>query len=136
VGREYGSVTGRPRRCGWLDVVALRYALELNGAGALVLTNLDVLSAFDGIAGGPGDEGPGRREPGGPDPAHPPRPRAIRPPYQRRPGGRADISAVRRFADLPRAAREYVEWVQQRIAIPIELVSVGPEREAVIPRGR
>jgi adenylosuccinate synthase len=134
VGREFGSVTGRPRRCGWLDVVALRYALELNGATSLILTNLDVLSAFAEIPVCVAYEVAGRglvRE----YPADVPVLEGVRPRYERRPGWKAEIGGVRRFADLPRTAREYVEWVEEAAGVPIEMVSVGPEREAVVPRG-
>ena len=60
----------------------------------------------------------------------------MRPRYERRPGWKTDIAHVRRDADLPRAARDYVEWIEERIGIPIEMLSVGPERDAVIPRTR
>ncbi len=135
VGREYGATTGRPRRCGWLDSVALRYALELNGATGLVLTNLDVLSAFDEIPVATAYELPER---GVRDlatyPAHWPSLEGVRPRYERRPGWRSDLTSIRRWKELPRAAREYVDWVEDLAGVPIELVSVGPEREQVIPR--
>ncbi len=134
IGREFGSVTGRPRRCGWLDLVALRYALDLNGATGLVLTNLDVLSAFDEVQVCVAYDVPGQPGPVGEYPAQLPDIAGVKPRYERRPGWRADIGGARRYADLPRATREYVEWVEERIGVPIELLSVGPEREAVIPR--
>ena len=134
VGREYGATTGRPRRCGWLDVVALRYALDLNGASGVVLTNLDVLSVFDEIPVAVAydfDPGPrGVRE----YPAQLCSLEGARARYERRPGWRTDISAIRRYTELPRAARDYVEWVEEEIGVPIEMLSVGPERDAVIPR--
>lgn len=136
VGREYGATTGRPRRCGWLDTVALRYALEMNGTTGVVMTNLDVLSAFDEIPVCTAYDVPekglrGVRE----VPAHLSSLAGVEPRYEHRPGWRADISGVRGYGDLPRAAREYVEWVEEEIGVPIELLSVGPEREAVILRG-
>jgi len=134
VGNEFGSVTGRPRRCGWLDLVALRYALDLNGATGLVLTNLDVLSVFDEIPVCVAYDVPGQRGPLSEYPAHLPDLAPVRPRFERRPGWRSDIGGARRFAELPKAARDYVQWVEERIGIPIELVSVGPEREAVVPR--
>jgi adenylosuccinate synthase len=134
VGREFGSVTGRPRRCGWLDLVSLRYALELNGATGLVLTNLDVLSVFDEIPVCVAYEVPGRREPVRAYPGELAALEGVRPRYETKPGWSADIGGVRRYAELPRAAREYVEWVEEEAGVPIELVSVGPERQAVIPR--
>jgi adenylosuccinate synthase len=134
VGNEFGSVTGRPRRCGWLDLVALRYALDLNGTTGLVLTNLDVLSAFAEIPVCVAYEVPGRSAPVTEYPADLPDLQAVRPRYERRAGWKVDVSGVRRWADLPPAAREYVEWIEERIGVPIEMLSVGPERDAVIPR--
>lgn len=134
VGREFGSVTGRPRRCGWLDLVALRYALDLNGATGLVLTNLDVLSAFEQIPVCVAYDVPGQKGPVSEYPAHLPEIDGVRPRYERMPGWRVDIGAARRYGDLPKAARDYVEWVEEKIGVPIELLSVGPERDAVIPR--
>ncbi len=134
VGREFGSVTGRPRRCGWLDLVALRYALDLNGATGLVLTNLDVLSVFDEIPVCVAYDVPGQKGAVSEYPGHLPDIEGVRPRYEPRPGWRTDIGGARRFADLPKAARDYVEWVEERIGLPIELLSVGPERDAVIPR--
>jgi adenylosuccinate synthase len=134
VGREFGSVTGRARRCGWLDLVALRYALELNGATGLILTNLDVLSVFSEIPVCSAYELPGRRGAVSQYPCELAAIDPVRPRYERLPGWSSDISRVRRYADLPAATRAYVEWVEERIGVPIEMLSVGPEREAVIPR--
>src|SRR5262249_25158060 len=134
VGREFGSVTGRPRRCGWLDLVALRYALELNGATGLILTNLDVLSVFEEIPVGVAYELPGRGVAIDRYPAELPAIDGVRPRFVRRAGWKSDISHVRRYAELPRATRDYVEWVEEMIGVPIEMLSVGPERDAVIPR--
>lgn len=135
VGKEYGSVTGRPRRCGWLDVVALRYALELNGATGIILTNLDVLSVFDEIPVAVAYDVPGQRGPVEAYPAHLAALDGVTPRFERKPGWKVDISGVRRYADLPAAAKAYVEWVERALGVPIEMLSVGPEREAVIPRG-
>jgi len=134
VGKEFGSVTGRPRRCGWLDLVALRYALDLNGATGIILTNLDVLSVFDEIPVAVSYDVPGQRGPVEAYPAHLASLDGVTPRFERKPGWKVDISRVRRFADLPAAARSYVEWVERGLGVPIEMLSVGPEREAVIPR--
>lgn len=134
VGHEFGSVTGRPRRCGWLDLVALRYALELNGATGLILTNLDVLSVFEEVPVCVAYDVPGKAGPVSEYPAGLPFLDEVRPRYERREGWRVDIGSIRRYADLPRATRDYVEWVEEQIGVPIEMLSVGPERDAVIPR--
>jgi adenylosuccinate synthase len=136
VGREFGSVTGRPRRCGWLDLVSLRYALDFNGATGLVLTNLDVLSVFDEIPVCVAYELEGRKGALTEYPSDLPALEGARARYEKKSGWKTDISNVRRYADLPRATREYVEWVERSIGIPIEMLSVGPERDAVIPRAR
>jgi len=112
----------------------LRYALDLNGTTGVVMTNLDVLSVFHEI---PvcvsyeiaGRSGAAREFPGQTTPLE-----GVRPQCVKRAGWSSDISGVRHHRDLPRAAREYVEWVENEIGVPIELLSVGPERDAVIPR--
>lgn len=132
-GNEYGSTTGRARRCGWFDAVAVRYALEVSGADGWIVTNLDVLSGFDSIEVAVGYQVGGslRRE----WPADLPRMDGITPVYQRFAGWSEDISAVRRYADLPARAKAYVEALELEVGLPIVMLSVGPEREQVIPRG-
>ena len=133
VGREYGATTGRPRRCGWLDAMALRYALELNGASGLVVTNLDVLSAFDEIPVAVRYRRHGRELAQYPaDLSHL---EGVEPVYEVRPGWGADITGVRTLEDLPQRARDYVAWIQDLLGVPIVLLSVGPERDQVIPVG-
>jgi adenylosuccinate synthase len=134
VGKEFGSVTGRPRRCGWLDVVALRYALDLNGTTGLILTNLDVLSVFDEIPVAVAYDVPGQRASVTDYPAHLAALEGVKPRFEKKAGWKVDISRVRRYADLPAATKAYVEWVERALGVPIEMLSVGPEREAVIPR--
>jgi len=129
-GREFGTVTGRPRRCGWLDTVALRYTAALNGVDEIALMLLDVLSVADQISLAVAYECEGQRLERFPaDAAQLAR---CRPIYETLPGWRCDITQVRRFADLPRAARDYVEQVARRVGVPIRLVSVGPDREQTI----
>ena len=128
-GHEYGATTGRPRRCGWFDAAGVRYALELNGATGWIMTNLDVLTGFDPVRVGIGY----RAADGSIDPDwqagadH-------EPVYETRPGWSEDITAVRDYADLPQAAQDYVEWVEAQVGCPIVMLSVGPERDQVIPR--
>jgi adenylosuccinate synthase len=132
-GNEYGATTGRPRRCGWIDLVALRFALELNGATGWVMTNLDVLSGFDGIPVCTGYNYPSRgdREPGV-YPGHLAGLDDVSPVLETRPGWSEDITGVRHFKDLPQAARDYVHWIEEKVGVPIELLSVGPARDQVI----
>jgi adenylosuccinate synthase len=132
-GHEYGSTTGRPRRCGWFDVVAARYALELSGAEGLIVTNLDVLTGFPEIQAAVEYELDGRRS--SVWPAHLAQFDRMKAHFGTFPGWTEDITRVRRFEDLPRAARAYVEWLEKELGVPIVMLSVGPERDQVIPRG-
>ncbi|MFO1009575.1 MAG: adenylosuccinate synthase [Planctomycetota bacterium] len=132
-GHEYGSTTGRPRRCGWFDVVAARFALELSGADGLIVTNLDVLSGFPEIRAAVEYELDGRRF--STWPAHLAHFDRVQARYTTFPGWSQDITGVRRFEDLPREARAYVEWLEKELSVPIVMLSVGPERDQVIPRG-
>ena len=124
-GREFGVTTGRPRRCGWFDLVAARYAVAVNGLSALVLTKLDVLSGFDRI-GMVVDYTVAGRSVGISQMQHP----KLQTVIEWFPGWSEDIGHIRRIADLPKAARSYVAVLQERLGIPIEEVSVGPERTA------
>jgi adenylosuccinate synthase len=132
-GNEYGSTTGRPRRCGWFDAVAVRYALELSGADGWIMTNLDVLTGFEEIRAA------GRYKIDGKEcsvwPAHLPSMDQVEPLYERHRGWTEDITRVRRYEELPDRARAYVEWVEKEVGVPIVMLSVGPEREQVISRG-
>ncbi|MFN0242701.1 MAG: adenylosuccinate synthase [Planctomycetota bacterium] len=131
-GNEYGSTTGRPRRCGWFDAVAIRYALELSGADGWIITNLDVLTGFDEI------QVAVRYTVEGADcstwPAHLPSHQRAEPVYATHAGWSEDITAVRRYGDLPPRARAYVEELEREVGIPVVMLSVGPDREQVIPR--
>ena len=133
LGHEYGATTGRPRRCGWFDAVAMRYTLELNGASGWVMTNLDVLSDFEEIP-----VVTGYRTSDGSVvstyPAHLADLGDLQPVHEMRPGWMADIGGVRQYEDLPAQARDYVEWLESLVGVPIALLSVGPERDQVIPR--
>ncbi len=128
---EYGTTTGRPRRCGWLDLVLLRYTIRINGLTELVLTKLDVLSGLECVrlctgyrdsAGrlhaelpfGPADLAPFTAE------------------YEDLPGWSEDVGAARRPDDLPAAARAYIDRISALTGVPVSLVSVGPERSQII----
>jgi adenylosuccinate synthase len=127
---EFGTTTGRPRRVGWLDGVLLRFAARVNGLTELVVTKLDVLSGLPSIQictcyrqngveqyellFGPADLSP------------------YQPVYEELPGWSEDISAVRRWQDLPAAARAYIRRIEEIGGVPVTQVSVGPEREQVV----
>jgi adenylosuccinate synthase len=132
LGGEYGVVTGRRRRCGWLDMVALRYSVRVNSLTALFITKLDILSAFDTLKVAVAYTSLGER--------YDEFPRQQRvlyncvPVYEEVPGWVADISNIRRFDDLPKEARTYVELIEDRAGVPVAWVSVGPERHQLIVR--
>jgi len=131
-GHEYGATTGRPRRCGWFDALAMRYSMELNGAEGFVMTNLDVLTGFEELRCAVAYELDGERLdtfPTGLDLAR------VEPIYETLPGWTADISTVRRFDDLPSQARGWVRWIEDLVGVKILMLSVGPDREQVIPLG-
>ncbi len=129
-GQEYGSTTGRPRRCGWFDAVAARYAVAVSGITELALTNLDVLTGLDPLPIAVAYELAGERIADFPAFDI----EAVRPVYQELGGFQGDITGVRHFADLPQNARAYIEAVEEHVGLPIRTISVGPERDQVIRR--
>jgi len=128
VGDEFGATTGRPRRCGWFDGVAIRYAAWLNGMTGLAITKLDVLDHFDELK-----ICTGYRLPSGEvvTDAMPDTPLLyeVTPLYETWPGWRSDTSHARSWDDLPQAARAYLHRISELAGAPIAYVSVGPERE-------
>jgi adenylosuccinate synthase len=131
LGGEYGTVTGRERRCGWLDLVALRYAVRVNGMTALALTKLDVLSTFAELPvciryrlrdGSETEHFPAHQS----DFHH------AEPVWETLPGWSEPLDSASSLDDLPPAARDYVEFVSTRLDVPIELVGVGAARERVL----
>jgi adenylosuccinate synthase len=129
-GKEFGTVTGRPRRCGWFDTVAMRRAVRISGIDALVLTKLDVLTGLRTIKVCTGyeldgvllDDTPDQIEEYG----------RLRPRYVELPGWSEDISSVRRWADLPSTVQSFVTELARMSECPVTAVSVGPGREATI----
>jgi adenylosuccinate synthase len=126
-GREFGVTTGRPRRCGWYDAVAARYATRLNGLDALVITKLDVLSGFESIGLVTGY----RRADGTPCGIEAIGESDLRVEVEEHPGWSEDLRGVRRIADLPAAARAFVARLGEVTGAPVIAVSVGPERSAL-----
>lgn len=137
IGHEYGAVTGRERRCGWLDLVALRYAVMINGATHLIMMKSDVLDGFDTIkvctayrmpdgtvttdfpySVGDNAEGAG----------------IVEPIYEELPGWKTDLSKARTEAELPQAFRDYIAFIDEKVGVPVAVISVGPDREETIIR--
>jgi adenylosuccinate synthase len=132
-GGEYGTVTGRDRRCGWLDLVGLRYAARLNGLTELAVTKLDVLSMFERIPVCVGyrlSDGSQTVE----FPSHQTEFHHADPVYEELPGWGADISSVTAFAQLPEAARAYLDVLEERVGVPVTMVGVGQRREQTLTR--
>ena len=130
VGHEYGATTGRPRRCGWLDLVAVKYTASLNGIDGLALTMLDVLSAFEEVkvCVGYEIEGEWMDE----FPMHQTDLHHARPVYRSFPGWGVDVTGCRRREKLPEEARDFVEFVEDELGVPLRMISVGPERDQAI----
>ncbi|CAN5876167.1 adenylosuccinate synthase [soil metagenome] len=129
-GNEYGSVTKRPRRCGWFDAVATKYAAELNGFNSLALTKLDVLDALDEVKVCIGYEIDG--ETVETFPAVSQELDKIKPIYENLEGWKSETLGVTKIEDLPAKAREYVEFLSNSINVEIGLISTGPERDQTI----
>ncbi len=133
-GKEFGAATGRPRRCGWLDIVALRYAVRVGGVHSLCLTKLDVLDGMDSLSlcreyrypeHAPEEPCLGLLAP---DYAR------AQPVYEELPGWQCSTRGIRSFEEMPAAARDYVARVEELLEIPVELISTGPERDDMIIR--
>jgi adenylosuccinate synthase len=127
---EYGTTTGRPRRCGWLDLVLLRYAIRVNGISELVLSKMDVLSGLKTVklcVAYTADEKTYTEVPFGPTNLAP-----FCPVYEELPGWMEDISHTRSLADLPEGARRFIQRVEELTGVPVTMASVGPERTQII----
>ncbi len=115
-GGEYGSVTGRPRRCGWLHLPDLRYSAHINGFDCWNITKLDVLDTEPEILVGTGVSAAGK------------------PAYERLPGWKQPTTGIRKFDDLPQNARQFIEFIEKQTLLPVRLIGTGPGREEMIVR--
>jgi adenylosuccinate synthase len=129
-GNEYGATTGRPRRVGWLDLVALKHAVQINGVDSIFLTKLDVLDDLAEIQVATAYED----ENGSSDrfPAHADALERVRPVYRALPGWRQPLGASRRLRDLPRPLRAYIDFIEEFVGTRVGHLSVGSEREQTI----
>jgi len=133
-GHEFGTTTGRERRCGWLDLVALRYAVRLNRMTALAITKLDVLAGLDSLRVAVryrSSEGAALDE----FPYHQSILHSAEAEYEELPGFKGEIGQCRSEADLPPQARDYLAFVSDFVDVPVRLVGVGPDREQVVWMG-
>jgi adenylosuccinate synthase len=126
VGREFGVVTGRPRRCGWFDLVAGRYAVRVNGLDRLIITKLDVLSGFERIGLVTGYRRPDGSAAGMESILEP----GLEPVVEELPGWSEDVGDCKHIKNLPRNAQAYLGRLANELSVPVTLVSVGPERSA------
>ncbi|MBI4828419.1 MAG: adenylosuccinate synthase [Nitrospinae bacterium] len=131
-GGEYGATTGRPRRCGWLDAVAGRYSVAVNGVDDLALTKLDVLDDFAEINVCVAYELDGKRLEDIPDDTEPLE--RVKPVYETLPGWKCSTAGVDKYLDLPSAARRYIDRVEELVRAKVSIVSTGESRAATIIR--
>lgn len=133
LGHEYGAVTGRERRCGWIDLVALRYAIMIDGVTQLIMMKSDVLDGFDEIKACVAYEINGEKVTDFPytiegvD---------IKPVYVTLPGWKTDMTHIKSEEEFPQAFKAYIAFLEKELATPITIVSVGPDREQTIERGK
>jgi len=128
LGKEFGSTTGRPRRCGWLDLVALKYSLMLNGVTQLIMTKTDVLDTFDvirvataySVNGELTDQMPFDLE------------ADVKPVFTEMSGWNTDLTGVRSKEQFPKELKEYITFLEKELKVPVKYVSVGPDREQII----
>src|ERR1017187_6362749 len=131
-GKEFGAVTGRPRRCGWFDVPLLRYTAAINGFDSIVVTKLDILDEFDQIPVCVGYKLGGKTVSTIPPTVA--EIAALEPVYERRPGWRSSTFGMSNYGDLPAKARDYVAYLEQQTGVEIGCISTGPERNQTIVR--
>lgn len=131
VGKEFGATTGRPRRCGWLDLVALKYAININGVTSLMMMKADVLSGFETIKVCTAYNYQGQTI------HHLPysiEEEYITPIYKELPGWKEDLTKITKANDLPQNLINYISYLEKEVGVPIKIVSVGPDRKQTIQR--
>jgi adenylosuccinate synthase len=129
-GNEYGSTTGRPRRCGWLDLVALNYSIMINGVTELIMMKADVLDSFKNIKictgykinGNLTDKFPYELD------------ENVVPVYEEHPGWNSDLTKLTEEDEFPQELKDYIKYIEEQTGIPIKIVSVGPNRAQTIIR--
>ncbi len=131
-GREFGTTTGRPRRCGWFDLVAMSYTVEVCGAQELALTKLDVLSGSKSIQVATHYELDGRTYEE--FPAGLPGLDRVQVRYEELPGWEEELSDIRKFEDLPSKAQDYIQYLESKLPVRLSLIAVGPDRDQIIRR--
>jgi adenylosuccinate synthase len=131
IGNEFGSVTGRARRCGWLDLVALKYAVQVNGVTELYMMKGDVLSGFDTLKICTAYTYKGENI------SHLPyniEPENVEPVYTEMKGWQADLTKMTTYDELPKELKDYIEFIEKEVEVPIKVISVGPDRKQTITK--
>jgi adenylosuccinate synthase len=130
-GNEFGSTTGRPRRCGWLDIPALKYAIMINGVTQLIMMKADVLSAFDEIPVCTHYDHEGHKTSHFPYDISPDK---VKPIYKTLKGWKTDLTQVRDIEHIPVELNDYIEFIEDQVKVPVIIVSVGPDRTQTLIR--
>ncbi len=130
LGHEFGAVTGRKRRCGWLDLVALRYAIMIDGVTQLIMMKSDVMNDFETIRVATAYEVDGVRTTEFPYSIS----GEVKPVYTDFEGWKCDLRSCRRYEDFPEAFKRYVEFIERETGVPVKIISVGPDRDETIER--
>ena len=130
IGHEFGATTGRPRRTGWLDMVALKYAVMMNGVTDLIMMKSDVLDSFDTVKVAVAYEEEGKTVKDFPYDGG----EHVKPVYQEFPGWKTPLSGLRRYEDFPEAFKQYIAFIEKETGCRIKIVSVGPDREDTVLR--
>ena len=132
IGHEYGAVTGRERRCGWIDLVALRYAIMLNGVTQLIMMKSDVLDSFDTVKACVAYKICGKETRDFPYSID----EGIEPVYRELPGWNTDMTSIKSESEFPQAFRDYISFLENELQVPITILSVGADREQTIIRDK
>ena len=128
LGHEYGAVTGRERRCGWIDLVALRYAIMINGVTKLIMMKSDVLDGFDTIKACTAYEIDGRQTRDFPFSIE----GDIKPVYTELPGWKTPMDKITEAEALPQTFKDYIAFIESELGVPVVIASVGPDRKQTI----
>jgi adenylosuccinate synthase len=134
IGREVGVTTGRKRRCGWLDLVVVKYSHEVNGYTALNLTKLDILDDFDEILVATSYVNPSTGEALESFPANGKLLEKVEVKYETLPGWKTNTYGTKTWFDLPKKARDYVEFIEAKVGVKVKYIGTGPGREHMIYR--
>lgn len=132
IGHEYGAVTGRERRCGWIDLVALRYAIMLNGVTQLIMMKSDVLDSFATVKACVAYKVDGKLTRDFPYSID----EGVEPVYEELPGWNVDMASIKSEEEFPQAFNDYIKFIEKELGVPVTILSVGPDREQTIVRNK